>query len=387
MTLAERYIFRIALVAFLASLTALTAVIWMTQALREFDLLTTKGQSVLIFLTVTGLTIPSLVMLIAPFALFGAALYALNRLNGDSELIVMSAAGLSPWQLLRPFLVLAVLVSLLVGAVSIVIMPQSFRSIRDLVTKIRADFLTRVVREGTFTTLDQGFVFHYRDRGKTGELNGVFMQDRREPTRVSTYLAEVGRTVEIEERNYLVLEKGSVQRQQPNSRDVAIIVFDRYAIDLGQFGQSGGEDSYRPRERSTLELMRLDEKELYVQRFRGRFRAELHDRFANPLYPLAAALIAFAALGRARTTRQGRGVATLAAVLAFGALRLAGVGATTMVARTPLATPLLYAVPLIGMLGGALAIFAPERLDRMFSAVGRLASGVGGRIAAARAAR
>lgn len=387
MTLAGRYVFKIALVAFLASLTALTAVIWMTQALREFDLLTTKGQSVLIFLAVTGLTIPSLVMLIAPFALFGSALYALNRLNGDSELIVMSAAGLSPGQLLRPFLILAVIVSLIVGAVSLVLMPQSFRAIRDLVTKIRADFLTRVVREGTFTTLDQGFVFHYRDRGKAGELNGVFMQDRREPTRVATYLAEVGRTVEIEERNYLLLEKGSVQRQQPNSRDVAIIVFDRYAIDLGQFGQAGGEDSYRPRERSTLELMRLDDKESYVQRFRGRFRSELHDRFANPLYPLAAVLIAFAALGQARTTRQGRGMAILVAVLAFGALRLAGVGATTMAARTALAVPLLYAVPLAGVFGGALAIFAPDWLSRRLAGFQAAASGLGGRVAALRGAR
>ena len=56
------------------------------------------------FLTVTGLSLPTLVTVIAPVALFIATIYTLNRLNGDSELIVMSAAGMAPQRLLRPFL-------------------------------------------------------------------------------------------------------------------------------------------------------------------------------------------------------------------------------------------------------------------------------------------
>ena len=56
--------------------------------------------------------------------------------------------------------------TLLVGGMSLYIMPWSFRELRDLVMKIRADFITHVVREGTFTTLDQGFIFHYRERGQ-----------------------------------------------------------------------------------------------------------------------------------------------------------------------------------------------------------------------------
>ena len=103
MTQIERYIFRIALSAFLACLIGLTGTIWVTQALRELDLITAKGQTLLIFLFVTGLSLPTLVVVIAPMALFIAVIYALNKLNGDSELIVMSAAGMTPRGLLRPF--------------------------------------------------------------------------------------------------------------------------------------------------------------------------------------------------------------------------------------------------------------------------------------------
>ena len=356
----ERYVFKTTLASFAAALGVLTFMIWITQALREFDLLTTKGQSVLVFLTVTGLTVPSLVIIIAPISLFIATLYSLNKLNGDSELIVMTASGLSPARLMQPFIALTVLVALLVAMMSLYLMPWSFHELRDLVTQVRADFLGRVVREGTFTTLDQGFVFHYRERGPNGELLGVFMQDRRDPLKVSTYLAEKGRTLSVGANSYLVLEKGSVQRQQSNSRDPAMVVFDRYAIDLAQFDPDEGDATYKPRERSTLELLQLNDKDPYVQRQMGRFRAELHDRLVSPLYAMTFGMIAFAALGQARTTRQGRSSAILMAIIVASIVRGTGFLASNYVARTPAAVPLVYLVPLLGLLGAFWYLFEPQ---------------------------
>src|SRR5215217_8590484 len=127
MTLIERYILKIAFNAFAACLIVLTGVIWITQALKEIDLLTGKGQTVLVFLTVTGLSIPALVTVISPVALFIAVIYTLNKLNGDSELIVMSAAGTAPQRLLSPLLTLSGFVCLLVALMTLYVMPASFQ--------------------------------------------------------------------------------------------------------------------------------------------------------------------------------------------------------------------------------------------------------------------
>lgn len=376
-TLVERYVFRTTCGAFLAALGVLTFMIWITQALRQLDLLTSQGQSAFIFFAVTGLTVPSLIMIIAPIALFIAVLYTLNRLNSDSELIVMSASGLSSARLLRPFVVLTLIVMALVAVMSLVVTPWSFRALRDMITHVRADFLTRVVREGTFTTLDQGFVFHYRERGPNGELLGVFMQDRRDLQHVSTYLAEKGATAAVGESNFLVLDKGSVQRQQPGSRDAAMVAFDRYAIDLAQFGPDGGTATYKPRERSTPKLLHLDPNDPYVRLQKGRFRAELHDRLVNPLYAVTFGLIAFAALGQARTTRQGRGTAILAAVIIVLVVRIAGFVASNMTARTAVAVPFDYLIPAAGAVGALLVLFGPAlrmpRLPGRFGALPRTA--------------
>ncbi|ACA19424.1 permease YjgP/YjgQ family protein [Methylobacterium sp. 4-46] len=363
----ERYIFRIALGAFLACLAGLTGVIWVTQALRELDLVTAKGQTVLIFFLITGLSIPALLTVVAPVALFMAVVHALNRLNGDSELIVMSAAGMSPRQLLRPFLTLALIVSAALGFLTIQVLPSSFQELRDLLTRVRGDFIANVVQEGQFTSLDNGITFHFRESAPGGVLLGIFMQDRREAGRSVTYLAERGQALDLDGQTYLVLEKGSIHRQQQNSRDASIISFARYAVDLAAFTPPDTDTVYKPRERSTAQLLFPDPNEHYYKLVKGRFRAELHDRLTSWLYPLAMALIAFAALGDPRTTRQGRGLAIAAAVAAVVALRIAGFAAASAAVRSPGAAAALYAVPLLAGLAALLVAFHGNRV-RAFNA-------------------
>ena len=344
MTRIERYIFKTALVAFLAGLFALTGVIWVTQALRQFDLLTSKGQTILVFFTMTGLTIPSLIAIIAPVALFAGVLYCLNKLNGDSELIVMCASGVGPGTLLRPFAILFAAVFVMVGWMTLEVMPWSFDFIQQLTARIHADFITNFARPGAFTELEAGFVFHYRERGPDGSLHGVFMQDRRDHAHITSYIAEVGQIAEKDGLSYLVLAKGSYQRPA-ESGDSAMVTFDNYTIDLSQF-MPNDLAAKRPRERSTAELLNPDPKDDSAQRLAGKLRAELLDRFAGPLYAFTAGLIGFAALGEARTTRQGRGVAIGVAILIFSVVRLLGIVASNLVPTKPTAEYFVWAIPI-----------------------------------------
>jgi lipopolysaccharide export system permease protein len=369
MHLIERYILKIAFNAFLAALVALTGVIWITQALRELDLLTSKGQTILVFLTVTGLSLPALVTVIAPVALFIATIYTLNKLNGDSELIVMSAAGMAPMRLLQPFLALGAFVSLVVAMMTLYLMPSSFQELRDLVTRIRADFVANIVKEGQFTTLENGITFHYRERSGNALL-GIFMQDRRDKGRTIVYLAERGQTLDANGQSYLVLEKGSIQRQQPNSRDSSIVAFERYAVDLSAFNQDGGEVVYKPRERTTTQLLFPDRDEPLFKAQEGRFRAELHDRLSAWLYPLALMFVAFAALGDARTTRQGRGMAVASAVIAVVVVRIAGFAFSSAVVRSPAAIVGVYAAPLAAIALSLVVIFQGARARRVSARLG-----------------
>ncbi|MCV9935251.1 LPS export ABC transporter permease LptF [Boseaceae bacterium BT-24-1] len=361
--LLDRYILKIAAGAAVILLVGLTSVIWVTQALREVDLITGKGQTLVIFFTVTLLSLPALIAGIAPVALFMATLYTLNRLNSDSELIVMNAAGVAPRRLTRPFIALTLITAALVGWMSLGVMPAGFRALRDLITLIRADFVANVIKEGQFVSLDSGVTFHYRE--KQGQaLLGIFMQDRRDPNQPAVYIAERGQSAEADGNSFLMLEKGTIQRESRNQNSSSIISFERYALNLsaltGDSDGAGGGDGdkviYKPRERTTWALLTQNPNEPYYKIQEGRFRAELHNRLSAPLYPIAFMLVAFAILGEARTTRQGRAAAIQIAILLVGAIRIGAYAAWTASVRSPLAAALLYILPIGTILLSAFAI-------------------------------
>ena len=115
----DRYIFRTTLASFALVLVSLTGVIWITQALRGIDLMTSQGQTIVTFLGLTSLVIPALILIIAPVALMIAIAYTLNKLNTDSEIVVLNAGGMAPWRLFRPFLAVAIVVVPVVLAIAI----------------------------------------------------------------------------------------------------------------------------------------------------------------------------------------------------------------------------------------------------------------------------
>ena len=75
-----RYIFRATLGAFLVICVSVTALMWITQALRDIDLMTNQGQSIFVFIGITGLIIPLLVLIIAPIALMIAARFSTSAM-------------------------------------------------------------------------------------------------------------------------------------------------------------------------------------------------------------------------------------------------------------------------------------------------------------------
>lgn len=338
----DRYIFSATFGAFLIVLVSLTGVIWVTQALREIDIMTSQGQTILVFVSITGLLIPMLILVIAPIALLIATVHVLNRLSTDSEVIVMNAAGMSPWVLFRAFMTVAIVVSLIVGAIGSYFAPKGLRMLRDWLTEVRANVVTTIVQPGRFTPIESGVTLYIRERRPNGQLAGIFLDDRRNAAERLTLMAETGELLENDRGTYLVLQKGVIQRHEAAQRDPAMVTFDRYAFDLSQFAGGPQAVKYSIRERYLWQLAFPDPADPLLAKQAGQFRAEMHERLVAPLYPIAFVVIAFAYLGSPRTTRQSRTMSILAAVGWAGVLRLIGFASTVFGVNYPIALAAQY---------------------------------------------
>src|ERR1700730_5064653 len=188
----DKYIFRTTLASFAVVLISLTGVIWITQALRGIDLMTSQGQTILTFLGITSLVIPALVLIIAPIALMIAISHTLNKLATDSEVIVMNAAGFSPFRLFRPFIYATCVVAILVAFIAAYPPPGRMRRIKEWDAEIPADVLTNLLQPGRFAQLDQNLTIRIRERQPGGLLLGIFVDDRRDPKERVSIVADHG---------------------------------------------------------------------------------------------------------------------------------------------------------------------------------------------------
>ena len=378
MSLFSRYIFRQVAGALLLILLSLTGVVWIALALKQLNLMTTQGQEAWLFFKITLLALPNLMALIAPIALLIATIHTLNRLNGDSELIVMTAGGATVWQFARPVLLLAMIVALAISFVNHFAMPWSMRQLRTYITQVRTDLISQVLQPGRFTAPENGLTIHIRERHRNGELRGILMHDERKPRQMNSYLAETGQILKDQAGTYLLMKNGHIIRKEKN-RPASIIAFDSYPIDLSRMERRGGKINLKPRERYYHELIQaLNDPKLHPdpkwhKKILGKFRSELHERFSSPLYPFAFVLIAIAFVGQAQSTRQNRVRSVVLAFMFSVGVRLSGLASMNLVTISALAVPLVYAIPLAAILAASITA-QRKMLPRQSSRLSRVAA-------------
>jgi lipopolysaccharide export system permease protein len=370
----DSYIFRTTLASFAVVMASLTGVIWITQALRGIDLMTSQGQTILTFLGLTGLAVPVLILVIAPIALMIAVAHTLNRLATDSEIIVMNAAGLSPLRLFRPFLFATAVVAMIVIMIGAYIAPDGLRRIARWDSEITADVLANVLQPGRFAQLEQNLTIRVRERQPGGILVGGFIDDRRDPTERISIIADHGSVLKNNEGSFLVLEDGHLERFRAGKDDPTLVAFSRYAFDMSKFARKR-DVTYGIREHFLWELIWPEPNDPLLARLPTEFRSEMHDRLLAPIYPFLFASVTFVFLGLARTTRQSRNFSMVGAVLVAFVVRLCGFALSVIANHTAYVAGLQYLLVLsviagsVWLIRGNVVVEPPAKLTEALTAL------------------
>ncbi len=341
----QKYVFRQILGPLVAILGALTAIAMLTQGLNQIDLLVDQRSTAFAFLWVTILSMPQVVALILPLAIFFAVAYTINRLQNDSELVVAFGAGLSPWQLIAPVFRLASLAAVAHLASNVILQPASYREMRETIYAVRSDLAASLIREGSFTSPAGGLTLYARTTDARGMMHDVFIYDERKPERPVTYTAQRGATAVVEGRPALIMRHGQItQPRQDGSID--LLDFDQYVIELGEFPAPPSSVVLKPSDRFLSELFHANPVNHYDQRNLDRFIAEGHSRLSTPLLDVALAMIALAVLITGDFSRRGYGarLAQGAAIALF--VRLVALGIQSGARETDWLNYVQYAFPI-----------------------------------------
>jgi lipopolysaccharide export system permease protein len=332
----------------------LTCIILLTQSLHLLDLVINRGQSAPTFLYLTGLILPGLLVIILPISFFFGTLFTLSRLNGDSELVVMSSAGYSQRQLATPVFIAAAIVMVLTWACALWLAPAGQRALSAKEVDINADIGAALLNEGTFNTPSPGLTVFIRSLDSDGQMRGILVHDSRDLKRPMTYLAQKGLLAQTPAGARLIMFDGTLQQSAANGAQLKVLTFKNDVLGLDQFVGATRPTLRKTSERYLGELFSPSEPDI-TDKIRATYLAEAHNRLSQPLYCLAFAMICLAAILRGRRQRGALAMRLTGASLAAAAVRIAGYGVAGPATSHPSLDILFYLVPLTGA-GIALAV-------------------------------
>ncbi len=363
----DRYLLSQLLALFGFFALVLVSVYWVNRAVLLFDKLIADGQTAWVVLEFTALTLPNAIRLVLPVAAFAATLYAINRLAGESELVVMQATGASPWRLARPVAVFGLIVAGLMLVLVHVLVPVSKARLADRQAQISQDVTARFLTEGSFQSPAEGVTLYIREISDLGELLDPFLFDARNPAVQMIYTADKAVIVPAASGPKLVMFDGVAQSLRGSDAGLSITRFADFTYDMaaaiGPIGAGGVA-------LDTVPSWQLVAPSAALVAATGAspeaIAQELHDRLAQPLMAPAAALIGVAMLMLGGFSRFGLWKQIGAAVLGLIALQMLANAATSASRDLPGLWGLFYLPPLAGIAAAVatLALAARPRRRR-----------------------
>ncbi len=357
----DRYIFRQLFWALIAVTAGLTALIWLTQSLRFVELVVNRGLSLVVFLRLTGLLIPSFIAVILPITTYVVIQFIYQRLAGDREVTVMRAAGLSPIALARPALALALLATMANYWLNLMVVPATLSSFREFQWEIRNKVAAFLLQEGVFTSISDKLVVYVRTRSPDGSLHGILVDDARDPAVHATILAESGQLMESTGSPRVLLLNGSRQEIDRQTGRLNMLTFTENEIDLAS---STGPEGVRPADMSEVPISELLNPRRALPRDVPKWIAEAHKRLAGPLASISYAFVALVSVLTGAFQRHAGFIRPLASVLVVVLLVASGLTIDGLAARDNTLIPLVWARTLLPAAVCAIALFAPVRWPR-----------------------
>lgn len=262
-----------------------------------------------------------------PISCLFAAIFTMNKMSEDSEVVAMQSFGISKYQLYKPFLILSLVISALIFALNINLIPHSKTQFKNTIIRLTSKGVLSNIGPGEFFTEIPNIVL-FADQVADGGtvMNGVFIKSSGDNTE-RVIMAKKGVLIKkvskdsMQPELRLHLSDGNILKSDEKGIDLEKIVFKEYDFPIvTEKSNSGaitkdsmrsGEDLYRiinERERKIAELKKIKKRNYYqnieyntLVKVLPRSKIEFWSRINTPFL-----CIIFVLLGFSLSIKKGR---------------------------------------------------------------------------------
>lgn len=304
----SKYIIQSIAPYFLFAWLLLSVILFVQQASRYADIFFNNAlPSYLVWQLVAAL-VPNVIAFTCPMAVLLGVIIGLSKMQGDSELVAVRAAGVGNFQITFPIILLGILLSLFAFFINLKGVPIAAQIARNVAIQAAIYKLKSPIEPGTFNTEIQGYTFYIKDGDlEKGSWKNVFIyQDDRKNNQVRLITSVNGKIDSNDTDSELVLDNASINTfsvDDANKNLVYESVSDlRLVIPTKrrELIEKMSSSEINPEELGLRELLR------YARSRAGKERTEAEILFQRRLVLSITPLI-FAILGAALVLRFNRG--------------------------------------------------------------------------------
>jgi lipopolysaccharide export system permease protein len=302
----------------------LTFIYWSNRSVRTLDLLLGDGKSISVFINLTLLSLPNIILAILPVSGLISAIYLTNRLNADSELIILRSAGTSNLELSKPFLKLGLIVSLLVGVLSHQIVPTIKNSAKSMQNSVSNEINAMFLRSGEFFNPTQNLTIYIGKIKSNKELSNFFLEDNRDPKKLKTFISKTAYLSGNKDNPQIVLKDGSAQTYLTEEKSLDILYFKDFLYDFKVlYDKKVIKQKDTVKETRTTQLIEsLISTDSLTRLDTESIKTEIHRRISETLLPTVIILLGFSCLIVTKFTRQQTWLPTAIAISLIVLLQL-----------------------------------------------------------------
>jgi lipopolysaccharide export system permease protein len=335
----DLYLFRRILVPSFAVTLILLSALAMERVLRLVQRVTNEGLSASAALGLVVYLLPHYLGLAVPAGFFFGTLSGMRNLHERSELVVMRTFGVSMRRLLLPILVLAAILTVMMGLLTAYTQPYARHAFRQRLNDLTASHAFTQLRAGVFERIGPDLTLRAKEVSDDGRHFNLFFLawNRAEGRRIfvtarSAQLLDgdaggAGADIQLMLRNGSALEERIDARGKPSLSQMEFSEM-RFSIPMSDVVEAPGPRGRDERELTVPELWAGGIPGHNTEASAATLRAELHARMLNtfvvPVFGVLA--IPMALIGRGRGARARGYVLAMVVFVLFE--KLAGLGQT-----------------------------------------------------------
>ena len=274
-------------------LISLSLLIWITQAARLLNLITESGVSIAIYASYVAYTFPKILSQLMIVSLLISLFMLILKLQETKELEIYLLSGIGKDQIAKLIIKISFIIMFLVSFFYLIVVPISSFKSREILANSDFSMINSLVKKQNFNSPLKNLTIFVNKNDNKGNIEKIYIFEK-----FKTIIAQKGRILNIDEKNYLELENGFIHEKNNNNK-ITSVKFEKTFFDFTNY-QTSVIKNPKLQEQSTLLLIEKfmtsirQNKSNSISKQTSNILYELNKRIVKPLFiPLIAILCCF----------------------------------------------------------------------------------------------